>query len=214
MAGGSGMDSPSRIKPVVVRLFIRASFGRVVGGSVTRRVTKGRRLSSLGLAFALVASIVPAILSPLILPAEKALAAPSTSDCAQTVGTPSALTVSVVGNDCLLTFTATTTWTIPSYLSSARVLLVGGGAGGFGDGGGGGGGGGGLENSSATFLPGKSATITVGSGGATASNGGATQIDVTGDSTVDWSASGGNAGYSSKEDFAPLGSIIAKIGRN
>ncbi len=161
---------------------------------VAKSVTTVRRLSSLGLSFALVVSILPAILSPLILPAEKALAAPSTAECAQTVGTPSALTVSVVGNDCLLTFTATTTWTIPTYLSSGRVLLVGGGAGGFIDGGGGGGGGGGLENSSATFLPGKSATITVGTGGSTNSNGNSSQIDITGDGTADWSASGGNAG--------------------
>ncbi|MBM3719709.1 MAG: hypothetical protein FJW51_03650 [Actinobacteria bacterium] len=126
--------------------------------------------------------------------APQAQSAPSLAQCAQTVGTPASLTVTVTGNDCVLTFTGDTTWTIPAGLTSARFLLVGGGGGGSGDGGGGGGGGGALYHSNVSLTPGSVANIDQGAGGASNSAGAQTRIDLNGDSTYEWSAGGGSVG--------------------
>jgi len=67
--------------------------------------------------------------------------------CIQDVGSATGITVTKVGSDCLVTFSApsnTTTshrWTVPSNGTSYQILVVGGGGGGGPDGGNGGGGG-------------------------------------------------------------------------
>lgn len=99
----------------------------------------------------------------------------SGTECAQTVGSATGVTATVVdvsGADyCLVTFTQTgaVTWTRPSSVSSIDYLVVGGGGGGGSYRGGGGGGGGVLEGT--TSLSSASYVITVGAGG----NGGAYQ---------------------------------------
>lgn len=85
---------------------------------------------------------------------------------------------STVNGYTILTFTnsVSCSWTIPSNVSTAKVLVVGGGGGGAGtygtgsgSSGGGGGGGGAYEANSVPLTPGQSATVTIGAGG----NGGA-----------------------------------------
>lgn len=121
----------------------------------------------------------------------------TTANCRDTFGTPGNVTVTVVGNDCLLRFTGTSTWTIPSGTTSVRFLLVGGGASGYIDGGGGGGGGGGLYHSGVSVTSGNTAIVTVGAGGNrdwTPTNGGASYLDTNGDGSAEWSAAGGSRG--------------------
>lgn len=85
---------------------------------------------------------------------------------------------STVNGYTILTFTnsISCSWTIPSNVSTAKVLVVGGGGGGAGtygtgagSSGGGGGGGGAYEANLVPLIPGQSATVTIGAGG----NGGA-----------------------------------------
>jgi len=64
-----------------------------------------------------------------------ATATVGTGICAQTVGSATGVTVTQVGNDCLVQFTDTTasnTWTVPANIvnNTARILVVGGGGGG------------------------------------------------------------------------------------
>jgi hypothetical protein len=63
----------------------------------------------------------------------------------------------------------TCTWTAPSNVTVASVLVVGGGGGGGFDGGGGGGGGGVYQNSNVTITPNSTITVAVGAGGSTGS---------------------------------------------
>ncbi len=91
-----------------------------------------RRSVASALAFTLIFGV--SVISNGYLKVEGARAL-TVADCAQTVGNASNLTVTVVGNDCVLTFTGDTTWTIPAGISNVRMLLVGGGAAGQADGG-------------------------------------------------------------------------------
>ena len=96
-----------------------------------------------------------------------------------------------------------TSWTVPSGVSSVSVLVVGGGGGGGwhdGDGGGGGGGGGGvIYNPSYSVTPGQAITVVVGAGGTAGfgesgfpTAGGSSQF---GTQTAAGGAGGGNWGH-------------------
>ena len=104
------------------------------------------------------------------------------------------MTVTQFGSDCILTFTSATSWTIPTGATSVRVLLVGGGAGGAGDGGGGGGGGAILNGLSVPVTPGTTANVTVGAGGTSGVNGSPSQLDLDGNNSYEWIATGGSTG--------------------
>lgn len=166
---------------------------------MTRRLIAGKGLLSL---FAVFSIMLFGIASSVwILPASPANAALSTSDCAQTFGNSGVVTITVVGNDCVLTFSGDTTWTIPYYVTSVRVLLVGGGAAGQPDGGGGGGGGAGYHNSAIAVTSGNIARIDVGAGGvagvhtaSSSTNGSASRLDLNGDGSYEYSANGGSVG--------------------
>lgn len=119
--------------------------------------------------------VVPLLsMLPVGMPAAQA-ATTGTSPCVQTVGSTTGVTsaLSSDSKDCIVTFTssaAATTWTAPSYLTSARVLIVGGGA--SGDRGennvhyGHGGGGGQVIDRTISITPLTSYDVSVGAGGA------------------------------------------------
>ena len=109
---------------------------------------------------------------PTAMPAAEAATAGS-GVCTQTVGSATGVSAVQSGNDCIVTFTssaAATTWTAPSYLTSARVLIVGGGA--SGDRGenavhwGHGGGGGQVIERTISITPSTAYDVSVGAGGA------------------------------------------------
>lgn len=94
-----------------------------------------------------------------------------TGSCVQTVGSSTGVSVAVVGNNCVITFTnvGTTTWTVPAGVGSVRVLVVGAGGG---NGGGGcnwmwprGGGGGAVVDAATNVTAGDTVPVTVGGGG-------------------------------------------------
>ncbi len=117
--------------------------------------------------------------------------------CNQTAGVPSSVSaVRLSAGDCVVTITGDTTWQIPYSSSNFQVLIVGGGAAGMGDGGGGGGGGGSLYLSSIALTANLGTNIDIGAGGSgdAQTSGSATQIDLNGDATYDWTATGGNVG--------------------
>ncbi|CAN2216067.1 Listeria/Bacterioides repeat [Candidatus Nanopelagicaceae bacterium] len=150
-----------------------------------------RRIVSSLLALTLSVTLLQAI--PIAFPrigADKANAVADSTTCAQTTGNA---TVTVSGNDCILTFTSGSTWTIPNGVNSVRFLIVGGGAGGRGDGGGGGGGGAG-KTSTVSVTSGASAHITVGAGGSGESVGGTSSLDLDGNNVAEWNANGGALG--------------------
>ena len=92
----------------------------------------------------------------------------SVGTCTAEVDNATGVTMTVTpGGDCVLTFTraGTTTWTVPSGVTSLRALILGGGGGGGFDIGGGGGAGGFREVESVLTTPGETATIQVGTGG-------------------------------------------------
>lgn len=154
------------------------------------------RLSKRG-SFALLFALMPMLLQPITI--QNAAAAITTAACRDTFGTPGNVSVSVTGNDCVIKFNDSSTWGIPTGVTSVRVLLVGGGAAGYIDGGGGGGGGGGLAISSLTVAAGTTANIVVGGGGnadnlATLGGGGQSKLDTNNDGTFDWTANGGTIG--------------------
>jgi hypothetical protein len=66
----------------------------------------------------------------------------------------------------VVSFTDSTTWTVPAGVTSAEVLVIGGGGGGGESIGGGGGGGGHEYKESYLTTPGEEITVTVGAGGA------------------------------------------------
>lgn len=89
-----------------------------------------------------------------------------TSPCVQTVTTSTGVSVSQVGNDCVVTFTSGSNyWIVPSNISSARVLVVGGGGAGGASIGGGGGAGEMYVASSYPLTAGSERLIAVGAGG-------------------------------------------------
>ncbi len=106
--------------------------------------------------------------------ANAAFIAASDGSCIQDVGVATGITVTKVGNDCLITFnapsntTTTHTWKVPSNGSNFQILVVGGGGGGGADGGNGGGGGELRFGSAASaWVPaaGTELTLQVGAGG-------------------------------------------------
>jgi len=120
------------------------------------------------LSITIAATLIFTLVTPILGLAPKAEASGTvgTGVCQSTVGNAANVTVTQVGNDCLITFNASTTWTVPAGIGSAAVLVVGGGGGGGADGGSGGGGGELRHNSAQTITPGASVTITIGAGGA------------------------------------------------
>ena len=125
------------------------------------------------------------------------------SDCAQTVGNASYLSVTVVGNYCVLKFTGGTTWTVPAGVTAVDVLAVGGGgAGGTTYHGAGGGGGGGQVIAQLSKPVSGTATIQIAAGGTPTAdpgftpggNGGATSFTPSSGSAI--SALGGSGGAS------------------
>jgi len=102
-------------------------------------------------------------------------------------------TGALVGSETLQTWTSSTSWTVPTGVSTAEVFVVGGGGSGGTSYGGGGGGGGIVHHTSYSLTPGNSVTVTVGSGGAGVTNG--TAGNNGGDSVFDTlTAKGGGRG--------------------
>lgn len=151
---------------------------------------RGKRVTFSILAGTLLASVLQPTAAP------SASAAITTAACRDTFGTPANVSISVTGNDCVITFNGNSTWTPAAGYSTVRFLLVGGGAAGRTDGGGGGGGGGGLSHLSLTVTSGVRANVVVGLGGNAdlQYSGGQTQLDTNNDGTFEWSANGGNIG--------------------
>ncbi|MEY3537420.1 MAG: hypothetical protein RL645_234 [Actinomycetota bacterium] len=182
------------------------------------RSARGRKLrKNMGLALAIGAAGLAIVAANPIVPAATAGTIRSGSGnnaCTVDVGNTAYATVTQNGNYCIVSVTASTTVTIPSYTSTIQVLAVGGGGGGGPDGGVGGGGGGIRWSANQSVTPGASATITIGAGGsagawggAAAGAGGVTYISGAGMSyganggaggggwqTTSW-ASGGTGGY-------------------
>jgi hypothetical protein len=98
-------------------------------------------------------------------------ASTSSGTCASAVGETSYVTATFVNDTfCLLKFSTSTTWTVPTGITAIDVLVVGGGGGGGGDGGGGGGGGEVRQATGLSVTAGASSTVTVGTGGAGSSH--------------------------------------------
>ncbi|MCF8529344.1 MAG: InlB B-repeat-containing protein [Aquiluna sp.] len=181
---------------------------RLVGASRPTRAGEhtlpqvSRSVASFSLAMALVAGA----LNPLVTTQSAQAATAGSGACEQTVGDSSGVTSTQVGSDCVVTFTSgNTTWTVPSGVSSVRLLLVGGGAGGMGDGGGGGGGGAGVTKDSVSVSAGAQANVSVGSGGSSNASGTATYLDLDGDSSYEWDAPGGSVGTGWAETLGGAG---------
>ena len=123
-----------------------------------------RSISSLLSVFVLATSITAGF-----IPTSVSAATVSSGACTADIDDATGVTMTVApGGDCVLTFTrtGTTTWTVPSGVTTLRTLIVGGGGGGGFDIGGGGGAGGFREAESVVTTPGENATIVVGTGGA------------------------------------------------
>jgi hypothetical protein len=137
------------------------------------------------LVVALVAPVIASVSAP--LPAQAATVSASDSTCSQTVTSGTGVTVTRSGNDCIITFaapsntTTTNAWTVPQYVTSIQVLVIGGGGSGGTRHAGGGGAGGYVYNSSFSVNSGASLSVTAGAGGA----------------SVSGSASNGNSGVNS-----------------
>ena len=123
-----------------------------------------RSISSFLSVFVLATSITAGF-----IPTSVSAATVSSGACTADIDDATGVTMTVApGGDCVLTFTrtGTTTWTVPSGVTTLRTLIVGGGGGGGFDIGGGGGAGGFREAESVVTTPGENATIVVGTGGA------------------------------------------------
>jgi large repetitive protein len=108
--------------------------------------------------------------------------------CIADVGNSNA-TSQRVGNDCVITFTSSNTWTVPAGVTTANVLVVGGGGGGSGRHAGGGGAGGFIETTTSN-LSGEY-TIVVGAGGS-----GSSQLASNSSTPTTRSQKGGNSSVS------------------
>jgi uncharacterized repeat protein (TIGR02543 family) len=123
------------------------------------------------LVVALVAPLLTAITAVSPQPAYAATIAASDGSCVQDVGSTTGVTVTRIGNDCIIVFTSltSTTWKAPSGITLVRYLVVGGGA--SGDRGncgtywGRGGGGGEVRDSTLSVTGGTNYTVVVGKGG-------------------------------------------------
>jgi len=124
--------------------------------------------------------------------------------CTAAVSSSAGVTVTVIDNYCVVSFTSTaaaTTWTVPSGVTSIEYLVVAGGGQGGTDRGGGGGGGGVITGTISS--PAGSYVMKVGAGGNTATGGWGTYVTADGDSSTVTSggsqiiyAPGGGAGGS------------------
>jgi uncharacterized repeat protein (TIGR02543 family) len=123
------------------------------------------------LVVALIAPLFTAITAVSPQPAYAATIAASDGSCVQDVGSTTGVTVTRIGNDCIIVFTSltSTTWKAPSGITLVRYLVVGGGA--SGDRGncgtywGRGGGGGEVRDSTLSVTGGTNYTVVVGKGG-------------------------------------------------
>jgi uncharacterized repeat protein (TIGR02543 family) len=147
------------------------------------------------LVVALVAPLFTVISAVSPQPAYAAAIAASDGSCVQDVGSTTGVTVTRIGNDCIVTFTSrtATTWKAPAGVSSVRYLVVGGGA--SGDRGicgpywGHGGGGGQVKDSTLVVSAGSNYTVAVGAGGA---------------GSTDYSCPGVNGNNGAQSQFASI----------
>jgi len=126
-----------------------------------------------------------------------AVAAP-VRGCAASVGNSGGVQISREGDNCVLKFTnpGVNTWTVPTGVTSADVLVVGGGGGAGFDAAGGGGGGAVVEQLAQSMTDGTTFSINVGSGGATSRSVGGQAQDGGSSSFGSISAVGGGGGGS------------------
>lgn len=118
------------------------------------------------------------------------------SVCNQTVGdATNVIAYRLSGGDCVIEFknVGTTTWSVPTGVGSAWILVVGGGAGGASRHAGGGGAGGVVE--ATNYQVSGSLSVQVGGGGAAATSGSDSRIFQTGDSSTGLRALGGGFGH-------------------
>ena len=124
------------------------------------RVRKIVIVSLIAPIFTFISAVVPPI-------SQAALISAGDGSCTQDVGSTTGVTVTKIGNDCIVQFTSrtATTWTAPAGVSNVRYLVVGGGASGDrGDCGvywGRGGGGGQVRDSTLSVTSGTSYTVSV-----------------------------------------------------
>ena len=156
------------------------------------------------------------------LQAPSAFAAPgsvgpatASGTCASSVGETTYVTATFnAGGFCLVQFSTSTTWTVPTGVTAIDILVVGGGGGGGADGGGGGGGGGVGMATGISVTAGTSATISVGLGGTAgshtpgiaATSGGTSSFLIAG---TTYGATGGASavGWVSSANYAAGGSL-------
>ena len=163
------------------------------------RLRKALIVSLIAPFFTVISAVVPQ-------PANAAFQTAGDGSCIQDVNTTTGVTVTVVGGDCVVTFTAptnattTNTWVVPSNGNNFQILVVGGGGGGGADGGNGGGGGE-LRYSAASpsWIPsaGTSLSIQVGGGGGLGSTGAASTVAWGGTTRYQANPGAGGGGWQS-----------------
>ncbi len=138
---------------------------------MTHRVTRIRRLPSLGLSLALIISIVPAVITFTAEPARAAAGTLTSGSCTANVGETLTATIAQVGGtDCVITFTSgSNSFTPPTGVREISLLVVAGGGSGGARAGGGGGAGGYVSLTNVSVTPGSASSLTVGTGGASRS---------------------------------------------
>ena len=163
------------------------------------RVRKALIVSLIAPFFTVISAVAPQ-------PANAAFQTAGDGSCIQDVNTTTGVTVTVVGGDCVVTFTAptnattTNTWVVPSNGNNFQILVVGGGGGGGADGGNGGGGGE-LRYSSASpsWIPaaGTELSIQVGGGGGLGATGAASTVAWGGTTRYQANPGAGGGGWQS-----------------
>ncbi|MFM5968082.1 MAG: beta strand repeat-containing protein, partial [Micrococcales bacterium] len=197
------------IKRTLSRVLLRTR--NFILGTGSRKEIKVR--NSVGMGFAVTAAALALVVANPIVPAATAGTIRSGSgadSCTVDVGNTANASVTKNGNYCLVWVTNSTTVSVPNYVSSVGIIVVGGGAGGFADGGSGGSGGEVRYNSAQTVTAGSTATINVGAGGAGGSwsastapgTGGATTVSGAG---MSYTANGGNIGSGWGNSVGPSG---------
>ena len=134
------------------------------------RVRKALIVALIAPFFTVISAVAPQV-------SQAALISAVDGSCTQDVGSTSGVTVTKVGNDCVVVFTNTTstTWKAPTGVTNVRYLVVGGGA--SGDRGrcgphwGHGGGGGQVRDATLAVSAGTNYTVAVGAGGAASGEG-------------------------------------------
>jgi uncharacterized repeat protein (TIGR02543 family) len=127
-----------------------------------------RRVARRALHHFLALVIAVSTLSAISIPQASAASGAVTSGaCSSTVGETSTVTVAVVGNDCVITFTSgINSWTVPANVAEIDLLVIGGGGAGGTRSGGGGGAGGYVYLTSVSVTPAATINLAVGAGGA------------------------------------------------